>query len=343
MNKIIYNTKLQSYKATKLQSNKIALALLALGCVVSSLVGAAGPAITRGGKGPDPITDDQITRFISNNPDVAKLHILPFISIEQLDAQESFDWCKEQDPASRTLCEVTRWGRHMAPMENPLYNKITGDLDIKKNTLSTKDFEKYITHFLAAYADILCKNISEPSFRFIIVPALIRCKTKYDIQAVVPISSSTPECEEAWKLIEVIIENSFNLVMKSGESSIEGEMDKFRKFLAENKNVLFLGYSDKLASSEKGFYDEYLGRLARKWYDIYMITEKFRKFLRKNRHILLQVYPDRLASLTPIIDALHIQDLIFPAIRETPLMKLYEQMTNAASVYEDLLLNRPRL
>ena len=39
MNKFIYK-----------QSNKIALALLALGCVVSSLVGAAGPAITTGDK-----------------------------------------------------------------------------------------------------------------------------------------------------------------------------------------------------------------------------------------------------------------------------------------------------
>jgi hypothetical protein len=295
MNKVIHNIK---NKATKLQSNKIALALLALGCVVSSLVGAAGPAITIEDKQPD-----QITSFISDNPLIAKLHILPFISIAELDAQEGFNWCKEQNPALLRVSYETDFSLPTSPMGDQLYNKITGDLDIKKNTLSTKDFENYITHFLVAYADILCKNISERKLIRSIILALIPCKIKYNIKTVVPISSRTPECEEACTSMKDIIENSVNRVMALGESSIEGEMDKFRQFLAENKNVLFLGYSDKLVSSEIEWYN-ILGK---------MVADQYR--YHRSAH----------------------NDY------SAPISELYEQMMDVSLVYECLLLNRTHL
>ena len=189
-----------------------------------------------------------------------------------------------------------------SPMGDQLYDKITGDLDTKKNTLSTEDFENYITNFLVAYADILCKNISERKLIMSIISALIRCKTKYNIQAVVPISSSTPECEEACTSMKDIIKNSFNL-MESGESSIEGEMDKFRQFLAENKNVLFLGYSDKLASSEIECY-KILRRMVADQYG-------YHRWARNDY--------------------------------SAPISKLYEQMIDVSLVYESLLLNHTRL
>ena len=188
-----------------------------------------------------------------------------------------------------------------SPMGDQLYDKITGDLDTKKNTLSTEGFENYITNFLVAYADILCKNRSEEED--LIIRALIRCKTKYNIQAVVPTSSRTPEYDKACTSMKDIIENSVNRVMASGESSIEGEMDKFRQFLAENKNVLFLGYSDKLASSEIECY-KILRRMVADQYG-------YHRWARNDY--------------------------------SAPISKLYEQMIDVSLVYESLLLNHTRL
>ena len=191
-----------------------------------------------------------------------------------------------------------------SPMGDQLYDKITGDLDTKKNTLSTEDFENYITNFLVAYADILCKNISERKLIMSIISALIRCKTKYNIQAVVPTSSRTPEYDKACTSMKDIIENSVNRVMASGESSIEGEMDKFRQFLAENKNVLFLGYSDKLASSGRNWDNTLREVFDSKWPK----SHYFAKFDKKQ-----------------------------------PIGKLYNEMLDTVFVYQQLLLNRPRL
>ena len=224
-----------------------------------------------------------------------------------LDAEESFDWFKQLGPA----LPGEEWKSSKEPSkvrptnsrEERLYDKITGDLDTKKNTLSTEDFENYITNFLVAYADILCKNISERKLIMSIISALIRCKTKYNIQAVVPISSSTPECEEACTSMKDIIKNSFNL-MESGESSIEGEMDKFRQFLAENKNVLFLGYSDKLASSGRNWDNTLREVFDSKWPK----SHHFAKFDKKQ-----------------------------------PIGKLYNEMLDTVFVYQQLLLNRQRL
>ena len=189
-----------------------------------------------------------------------------------------------------------------SPMGDQLYDKITGDLDTKKNTLSTEGFENYITHFLVAYVDILCKN-NRSEVEDLIVRALVECKMNYNIQAVVPTSSRTPEYDKACTSMKDIIENSVNRVMASGESSIEGEMDKFRQFLAENKNVLFLGYSDKLASSEIECY-KILRRMVADQYG-------YHRWARNDY--------------------------------SAPISKLYEQMIDVSLVYESLLLNHTRL
>ena len=275
--------------------------------MISSLVGAAGPAITTGDKRPDQMTDDQITSFISKHPWIAKLHILPCIPIAQLHAQESFDWFKQLGPA----LPGEEWKSSKEPSkvrptnsrEERLYDKITGDLDTKKNTLSTEGFENYITHFLVAYVDILCKN-NRSEVEDLIVRALVECKMNYNIQAVVPTSSRTPEYDKACTSMKDIIENSVNRVMASGESSIEGEMDKFRQFLAENKNVLFLGYSDKLASSGRNWDNTLREVFDSKWPK----SHHFAKFDKKQ-----------------------------------PIGKLYNEMLDTVFVYQQLLLNRPRL
>ena len=70
MNKIIYNTKLQSYKATKLQSNKIVLGLLAISTVISSGVGGVGPftnvAAPYQTQNPRSATIDEAKPFVHN-------------------------------------------------------------------------------------------------------------------------------------------------------------------------------------------------------------------------------------------------------------------------------------
>jgi hypothetical protein len=266
-------------------------------------VGAADTSIpATGGNQSGPITDDQTTRFISNYPDIAKHHILPCIPIAQLHAQESFDWFKQLGPALPGEDWKSLKVRPTNSREERLYNKITSDLDIKKNTLSTEDFENYITHFLVAYTDILCKNRSEEED--LIIRALVRCKTKYNIQAVVPTSSRTPEYDKACTSMKDIIENSVNRVMASGESSIADDMDKFRQFLAENKNVLFLGYADELVES------------GREWDN----------------------------TLREVIDSKWPRSHYFAKFdKQQPIGKLYNEMLYTVFVYQQLLLNRPAL
>jgi hypothetical protein len=216
-----------------------------------------------------------------------------------IDAEESFDWFKQLGPALPGEEWKSSKVRPTNSREERLYNKITSDLDIKKNTLSTEDFENYITNFLVAYADILCKNRED-----LIIRALIRCKTKYNIQAVVPISSRTPEYDKACTSMKDIIENSVNRVMASGESSIADDMDKFRKFLAENKNVLFLGYSDELAKSGRNWDNTLREVIDSKW----PRSHHFAKF-----------------------------------DKQQPIGKLYNEMLGTLFVYQQLLLTCRRL
>ena len=155
-----------------------------------------------------------------------------------------------------------------------------------------------------AYVDILCKN-NRSEVEDLIVRALVECKMNYNIQAVVPTSSRTPEYDKACTSMKDIIENSVNRVMASGESSIEGEMDKFRQFLAENKNVLFLGYSDKLASSE------------------------------------IEWYPILEAMIDRTFDSVLLQGKNNKYDKRQPIGELCHQMVDVAWVYQKLLLNTP--